>query len=291
MSGSRARFPRALQFLCHCWNVLWLAMRKYSETDGELRAASFAYYAFFSVFPLLLLFISIGAMFLDRAAVQERIVGFVDAYAPVASELVNNTIISVMKTRGSAGAIAFLGLAWSSLRFFQSLVHGVNRAWHTHEIPWWKMPLRNLAMIGIVASALLLGVILPVIMRYIEGYYWGLGLAYGSGLMVVAFRLLQWVVPPTVLFYSFSMFYKFAPYPRKKFPGVWLAAVIVTFALMLIRDLFVLYVKNFAHFNKLYGTLGGVIALLMWIYLSGSIIIFGGCLSAAQAEIKETAEE
>lgn len=266
--------------------VLWFALRKYSEIDGELRAASFAYYAFFAMFPLLLLFISVGAMFVDRAAVQQEIVAFVNAYAPVAADLVNSTVSSVLNTRGSAGVIAFLVLAWSALRFFQALVHGVNHAWHTHEIPWWKMPVKNLAMVGIVASALLLGIIIPVIVKYIEWYYWRLGLSYGANEMVLAFKMLEWVVPPAVLFYGFSMFYKFAPYPRKTFLETWLASVIVTLALLLVRDLFVLYVKNFAHFNKLYGTLGGVVGLLMWIYLSGSIIIFGGCLSAAQSEVE-----
>lgn len=267
--------------------VLWFALRKYSEIDGELRAASFAYYAFFAMFPLLLLFISVGAMFVDRTAVQQEIVAFVNAYAPVAADLVNSTIGSVLNTRGSAGAIALLVLAWSALRFFQALVHGVNHAWHTHEIPWWKMPVKNLAMVGIVASALLLGIIIPVIVKYIEWYYWRLGLSYGASEMVLAFKMLEWVVPPAVLFYGFSMFYKFAPYPRKTFLETWLASVTVTLALLLVRDLFVLYVKNFAHFNKLYGTLGGVVGLLMWIYLSGSIIIFGGCLSAAQAEVED----
>ena len=85
---------------------------------------------------------------------------------------------------------------WSSLRFFQSLVHGVNRAWHTHEIPWWKMPLRNLAMIGIVASALLIGVIAPVILKYLEWYYWRLGLSYGAWAIVIAFKAIEWIVPP-----------------------------------------------------------------------------------------------
>lgn len=283
--------PRPLETLRKCARVVWLAMCKYSETDGELRAASFAYYAFFALFPLLLLLISIGSMFVDPEAVQGKIVTFVDEYLPVAAELVNTTIGAVLKTRGSAGFVALLGLGWSSLRFFQSLVHGVNRAWGTHEIVWWRLPLKNLAMIGIVASALVVGVIAPVILKYIEWYSWEIVYSVSARVMVFLFKLLEWIFATAVLFYGFSMFYKFAPRRKTAFSEVWFAAAAVAIGLQVVRDLFVLYVLRFANFNMLYGTLGGVVALLMWIYLSGSIIIFGGCLSAAQAEIKEAGEE
>ena len=82
------------------------------------------------------------------------------------------------------------------------------------------------------------------------------------------------------------MFYKFAPRRRTLFSEVWAGAVVVTIMLQLLQHLFVLYVRSFSHFNKIYGAFGGVAALLMWIYLSGSIIIFGGCLCAVQAEMR-----
>src|SRR5205823_12488981 len=91
-------------------------------------------------------------------------------------------------------------------------------------------------------------------------------------------------IPTLVLFYGFSMFYKFAPRGSRLFSQVWIASAVVTIALQVLQHLFVLYVKNFSNFNKIYGTFGGVVIFLMWIYLSGTLIIFGGCLSAAQAE-------
>lgn len=272
----------------------WLTLCKYSETDGEQRAASFAYYAFFALFPLILLFISIGAMFVDPAAATNTIIDFVRAYIPVGSgeaDVVTLTINGVMKTRNSAGLIAFLGLAWSALRFFQALVRGVNRAWGTHEYAWWRIPIKNLGMIGIVASALLLGIIVPVIVKYVEWYYWQFAFSFGAKIMVAFFKGLSWAISALVLFYGFSMFYKFAPRRKTSFSEVWLASVFVTFSLQALQVLFVLYAQSFAHFNALYGTFGGVVALLMWIYLSGSIIILGGCLCAAQSEILEKKEK
>ena len=59
----------------------------------------------------------------------------------------------------------------------------------------------------------------------------------------------------------------------------------MTISLELLQRLFVLYTRNLGNFNALYGTFGSVVALLLWIYLSGSIIILGGCISAARYEI------
>jgi Ca2+-transporting ATPase len=81
------------------------------------------------------------------------------------------------------------------------------------------------------------------------------------------------------------MFYKFAPRRRTKLREVWLAALIVTLMLTVLKQLFLLYTTSIGDFNRLYGAFGSVVALLMWIYLSGSVIILGACISAAQFEI------
>lgn len=292
MNDSFARsWPRLLRLGRHLWAVLWRTAVKYNETDGEQRAASFAYYAFFSLFPLLLLLITIGTMFMGS---QERatklIVGFASSAIPVEEGQANwfvQVIEGVVKSRRSVGFIAFGALFWSSLRFFQALVHGVNKAWGTKEYSWWRMPIQNLFMVGIVASAFFLGVFVPPTIDVIEYYYWQY--SWEEHLDFNVLRHVFWfgrkIVPTLVLFYGFSMFYKFAPRRRTPYREVWLSALLVTLGLEGLQRLFVLYTTHFSDFNRLYGTLGGVVALLMWIYLSGSVIILGGCLAAAMFEV------
>ncbi|HEX8295248.1 MAG TPA: YihY/virulence factor BrkB family protein [Chthoniobacteraceae bacterium] len=272
--------------------VIWRALIKYDETDGEQRAASFAYYAFFAIFPLVVLLISVFTKFLgNRDVATMRITSAVADYMPIdqaLSRLITETIQGVVQSRGSAGIIAFAVLAWSALRFFQALVHGVNRAWGTKEYSWWRLPIKNFFMTGILASALLLGILIPAVLNHIEHLYWkhswqvGLDFLWFKDL----FRILQFLVAPVVLFYGFVMFYKFAPRRRTTFREVWIAALHVTLGLHLLKHGFVLYTTNIGNFNALYGTLGSIVALLMWIYLSGSLIILGGCISAAHYEIK-----
>ncbi len=281
----------------HCGRIWWRALCKYVETDGEQRAASFAYYAFFAIFPLMLLFVSIGSQFLNRDEVAQNVVEFVGRYVPVVlneagrQSMVFDAINGVLKTPKRASFIALVAILWSSLGFFHAIVRGVNRAWGTIEYSWWKLPFKNLAMLAIVASALLIGVVAPAILNSIEAYTWRQQITFGARVIDFLFRFARLSIPTLVLFYGFTMFYKFAPRGSRQFSEVWLASAVVTFALQALQSLFVLYVKNFTSFNTIYGTFGGVVIFLMWIYLSGSLIIFGGCLSAAQDELGRGADE
>jgi len=286
MSASPSRKPRN-----RVTRVLWLTLIKYSAIDGEQRAASFAYYAFFALFPLLLLLVSVGSYFFDPARVGKAVLDAVGRYVLVdndKNDLVRQTIHGVIKARSGVGSFALLGLVWSSLRFFQSLVRGVNRAWGTHEYTWWRLPIQNLLMVAILASALLVGVLAPAVLKAMENLVWLYYIPHSATLIFYGFKFgfksAELVLPSAVLFYGLSMFYKLAPQRKTTFGEVWVSALGVTLLLQLIQYLFVLYAKNVAHFNAVYGAFGSVIAVLMWVYLSGSVIILGGCFCAAQAE-------
>ncbi len=278
----------------HAWRVgaiAWRAGQKFDETDGEQRAASFAYYAFFSMFPLILLLITIGTAFLGpQADASTKIVAYVSTQIPLEEadmKTVISTINGVVQSRKSAGLIAFGVLAWTSLRFFQALVRGVNRAWGTKEYSWWRLPIKNLGMLAILASVLFLGILAPVVLKQIEDFYWVHSRQVGLDFTFLwyVFEFAKLLLPLIILFLGMSLFFKYAPRRRTLFAEVWSAALFVTAALEILQRLFVLYTKNIGNFNALYGTFGSVIALLLWIYLSGSIIILGGCISAARYEI------
>lgn len=268
------------------WKIAVRAVYKYLETDGELRAASFAYYAFFAIFPLLLLFISLGALIWDQGTVARSVLNFAGDYIPTTKDqnLVISTINGVMRFRGKAGLVAVLALLWSSLRLSQAIVQGVNRAWGTKEYAWWHWPLANLGMMAIMGSTLMLGVVAPVVMRAIEAYLNAFKVG-GYEIMEFSLRMVRLTIPSLVLFYGLVMFYMYAPRRKTSLREVWVASLLVTVVLQLLSKGIVFYAANFDNFNKLYGTLGSVVAILMWIYLSGSVLIFGGCLCAARAEI------
>jgi Ca2+-transporting ATPase len=100
------------------------------------------------------------------------------------------------------------------------------------------------------------------------------------------YALGSFFIPLLVVFLGLSLFYRMAPRRPTRFAEVWAAALCVTALLQTADRLFVIYLKNFATLNAVYGAFGGIMALLLWIYLSGCIFIFGACLCAAQAEMR-----
>jgi len=273
------------------WAVVWRTGVKFSETDGEQRAASFAYYALFSLLPLVVLLISFGTRFLgDRTQATNEIFALMSEYIAVdlgSPEQVRATVDGFMRTRLGSGLVSFVIVLWCSLRFFQSLVRGVNKAWGTHEYSWWRLPLKNLLMVAVLASALLIGLLAPAILNGVEKYYSAHreAFSFDFGIGGWMFRFARGLLPPLLLFYSLMLFYKFAPRRRTTIREVWLEALLVTLALGGMQKLFIFYAGRVTNFNVLYGTFGSVVALLVWIYLTGAVIIIGGCCCAARAEL------
>ncbi len=94
----------------------------------------------------------------------------------------------------------------------------------------------------------------------------------------------NWATPPPDSNFPDEPFYRLAPRRPTRFAEVWAAALCATVLLRAGESLFVIYLKNFATLNAVYGAFGGFMALLLWIYLSGCVFIFGACLCASQAE-------
>ena len=275
--------------LQRAWRTIVQTTNIYIEIDGEQRAAAFAYYVLFSLFPLFALMLIAGSSFFSTEQIISTIKGFLPMEDPQ-QRFIWEAVHQLEVARGGIGVVSVLILLWCSLRFFQGLVHGVNRAWHTIEIPWWQIPLKNLLMVAIIGSALFAGLIAPAILQavrngllaaenFLKTHFPAFDLHFVSGLL----DLSRLAIAVVLLFYSFCMLYKFAPRRRVLFRHVWLPALIVTFALMICQIAFIEYLPHFVNYG-IYGAVGGVMLLLLWVYFSGMIIILGGCLCAAMAQ-------
>jgi YihY family inner membrane protein len=256
--------------------IIGEAFQRYGRINGEQCAASFAYYAFFSLFPLILLLVVVGTFFIpDRLQAAGQVVKQVEQYVPLQPKdkaVLVETIDNAIQNGWRAGILGILALIWSALRFFQALVIGVNRAWGFKDYNWWKLPLKNLFMIGILISALVLGLIAPLIFSGLKMiFYLDLNLIVG---------VLPTILPPAILFYGLLMFYKFAPRRPVRFGQVWIAALAATMFLELGQNVFAWYLSAFTNFNALYGVFGTIMGLLLWIYFSGVILLLGGCIAA-----------
>ena len=273
---------RLNQKTCRVWAILCLAINKFLRIDGAQWAGAFAFNAFFSLFPLIVLFVTFASAFIDRDRTGKEIIAYMESYVPIRGEMqsyIFDTIAGVVKARGQVGVVAFLILVWVALQCFATLICATNRAWGTVMHNWRRLPLKSLMLLGITVGAVLLGMAVPVLMRMAEGWLFPVpdfhSWVYGLG---------SFFIPLLVVFFGLSLFYRLAPRRPTQFAQVWAAALCATVLLQAAESLFVVYLKNFATLNAVYGAFGGIMALLLWIYLSGCIFIFGACLCAAQAE-------
>jgi Ca2+-transporting ATPase len=147
--------------------ILCLAVKKFLRIDGAQWAGAFAFNAFFSLFPLMVLLVTIASFFVDGDRAGKEVIAYMEGSVPISGEMQRNifaTIAGVIKARGQAGAVAFLILIWAALQCFTTLIYATNRAWDTAVYNWWRLPLKSLALLGITAGAVLLGMAVPVLM-------------------------------------------------------------------------------------------------------------------------------
>lgn len=261
------------------WGVLRLALKTFFRIDGDLLAGAFAYYAFFALFPLIILFVTIASAFIDRDRAGQVVIAYVQAYVPIHGEMqrhIIHTITGVINARGQAGAVALIMLVWAALQFVTTLVSAVNRAWGAEAHSWWRLPLKSLLLLVMMVGAVLLGIPLPILGRVVSDW-----LLPANELRSWIHVLTSLIGPSLVSFLGLTVFYRLAPRRVTRFAEVWVAALCATALLQTAEGLFALYLKRFATLNAVYGAFGGVMALLLWVYLSGCIIIFGACLCAA----------
>lgn len=266
----------------------WLATKRawarWVEEDGDQRAAAFSYYLLLSLLPLTILLVTAGSLFVEREEATQAIVKLVEHYTPLTSEQKSGAVAGVhqwLQARGKISLTALPLLLWGALKLQRTLIRTTNRIWNLEPYNWWRLPLKSLVLLGITASAALIGVLLPSLARLVQewlnGYFEFPQWAYG-----LLFYLLPWLV----LYYGLAMIYKLAPSRPTRFSEVWLEALGATVLIWLGELLFLAYTESFANFNMLYGALGGMVALLIWVYLSGCVVVLGICVIATRAEAR-----
>ena len=252
------------------------AANRYAAINGEQCAASFAYYAFFSLFPLILLAVAVATFFVkDRLETAELVVTQIEALTPLQQHdraLILDTVLNVLNNGWQAGLLSICALVWGSLRFFQALVVGINRAWRRPDYDWWRLPLKNLLMTTIFVVVMVIGVLTPAIFDHLKTWFPHLRVD-------VTLNLLAGLVPTVLLFLGILTIFWLAPRRKSRLRHMWVAALITTLLLKLSQYALTWYLNTF-NSNAVYGVFGSIMGLLLWIYVAGVIVIFGGCICA-----------
>jgi len=266
------------------WRVLGQSYARWVEADGKEGAAAFAYYLLLSFLPLVILLVTVGSLFVERDVATQAVVQWVKHYVPLSGEQEHSAvgnIASMLAARGKISLAAIPLLFWSSLQFLSVLIRSTNRIWHSPTYNWWRLPLKSLALLLITVSAVVIGILLPVMTR-IYGDWLATRLGFPGWMFTMILQLIPWLV----LYYGLIMIYRLAPSQTTQFSEVWFGALVATLLIWIGEGLFLLYGAHFMSFNALYGALGGIMAFLIWIYFTSCVCVFGICFCAALAQVR-----
>jgi membrane protein len=271
--------------------VLRSAIDRFTEARGAEASAAMAYYTLFSLFPLLLALVAGGSIFLERQQVFGRAVDLVTEAFPVSQSLIENNLQQVMRVRGAVGIAGLIGALWSATGVFTVLTRNINRAWSGAEPRgFFRQRLVALGMVGVLAGLLLLSLLSGTALNIVSRLEIPLG--YDTSIyQTPLWTILATGVPWLFTFFLFLALYRWVPNVDVRASAAFWAALVVAAAWELASNAFAWYVgSGLARYTLVYGSLGTVVALMFWIYLSSWLIIFGAHLSAAVAHYAEAGE-
>lgn len=245
-------------------------------------AAETAYYFFFSLFPLLLFLTPLLGVMGEGRELMDSLLGRLSATLPGdALSLLRRTLAEVASSDDGPGVMSLGALlaAWSGSNVFGSLMAALNVAYDAPETrPWWKRQALRLAAVAVAGAVVLASTLVFLdgerLARWAGGRL-GLG-ALGVTLITVA----QIAAAVALLVGLGMMLFRLLPNVRQRWSHLFVASCVTTTLWIAATLLFRLYVQNFGSYNKTYGTIGGVIALLTWMYYTMFVVLSGGELAS-----------
>lgn len=263
-------FPKLKQFIF-----------RIKDDDISGMAAQSTYFLILSIFPLLIFILSI--LRFTPVSETELIQSLTTIMPGGTSDLVINTVNEVISSSSATVlSVGMLATLWSASKGSNALIKGINKAYDVEEN-------RNFLQVKGIAILTTLGIPLLVISSF-------LFLVLGENIGVFIFErlgfsdyflklwtLVRFIFPIVAMVIFFSIFFKFAPNRRLKFKDVIWGACFSSAGWILISLGFSFYVSNFGNYSRIYGSLGSIIVLLLWLYISSMIIMLGGELNATLA--------
>ncbi|MEH3139374.1 MAG: YihY/virulence factor BrkB family protein [Mycobacterium kyogaense] len=246
-------------------------------------AAALTYYAVLSLFPALLVVMSLLGVFGQGERTADTILGIVDDVSPGAAVDVLRQPLEQLVNAPSAGftlVAGILGALWSASGYVGAFGRAMNRIYEVEEgRPAWKLRLQQLGLtfaglIVVAVAAFLLAVSGPVAETL--GARLGIG---ETGLAV--WNIARWPVLLVLVVVGVATLYYTGPNVKQpKFRWISVGAAIAIVTWIVASLLFGLYVANFGSYNKTFGTLAGVIVFLLWLWLTNLALLFGAEVDA-----------
>lgn len=255
------------------------AALEFQEDEMTDRAAALTYYGLLSLFPALIALVAIVGLVADPVRTTDSLTDIVTDIGPdTAADTFRGPIESITSNRSAAGVLLVVGVLtaiWSASGYVGAFMRAANVVWETEEgRPFLKLrPVQlavTLAMVLMLAAVALALVMTGPVVRAV-----GDSIGVGSTATTI-WDIAKWPVLVLVLLLMIGVLYHAAPNVQMpRFRLITLGSVVALLVWVLASAAFAFYVANFGSYDKTYGTLGGLVTLLIWFWISNLALLFG----------------
>jgi membrane protein len=262
--------------------VLKRTVREFRDDNLTDWAAALTYYAILSIFPALLVLVSVLGL-IGESATDPLLDNLANLAPGPAQEIFTSAIENLNRSQGGAGVLFVVGLAgalWSASGYVGAFMRASNSIYEVEEgRPFWKLRPVQIAITLVMVILLSIGAMAVVLTGPLAeevGNVIGVGSA-----AVTAWDIAKW--PALILLVSLMLSVLYWAAPNVKQPGFrWLTpgGVLAVVVWVVASAAFAFYVANFGSYNKTYGTIGGVIVFLTWLWISNIAVLLGAELNA-----------
>lgn len=259
--------------------AIFASLAKIGANNLSLISAGVGFFGMLSVFPALAALIAVLSLIADPEVVVVQLEEMRELMPEDVYEILNTQIVGLVSTSsdtlGWAGLVSVLFALWSARAGVGAMIHGMNVVYDSDARATWRHYLRALMitvlLIAVGIVALLAVVIAPVVLSFFP-----LG-----GLTGALIDVLRWVLAIGVIFIGIWLLYRFGPKRPQKLEGFFTPGLLFSVATWAVVSIgFSYYVSNFGNYNEVYGSIGAVIAMLVWLWISSFLVLIGGSLNA-----------
>ena len=270
-------------------DVLWRAWGEVGEANLFLIAGGVTYALILALFPGLAALVSLYGLVFDPSQVEKQVGAVSGVLPPETQQLLSQQLHSLVEASGGAlglGAVVGVLLAlWSASRGMSGIITAINIAYEEKERRgFFKL---NLIALGLTLGLLVGGSIVIALIGVLPAAAQFLAVGAATKWLLL---LVQWPLLVVLMMFGLAALYRYAP-DRDKAQWRWVSpgAIVATLLWIIASIGFTVYVANFNSYGKTYGSLGGVVVLLTWLYLSTLVVLFGAAINT-QSE-KQTRQD
>jgi len=273
------------------WATLKDAGKQFADDQLTDRAAALTYYGILALFPGLIVLVALLGLIGHYPETTNALLEIVDKVSPgTTADTFREPLDEIVKAKGGAGALFGIGLVvaiWSASGYVGAFMRASNIIWETPEgRPFAK---RRPLQVGVTLLLIVLFALVALSLVLTGPIVQAVGDAIGVGSTALTiWEIAKWPVLLAVLIFMVALIYYTAP--NVKVPGFkWITAgsVIAVVGWIVASAAFAFYVANFGAYDKTYGSLGAVVTLLIWVWISNLALLFGMELNAERERSRE----